>query len=618
MGTEENRRVLIIDDNESIHVDFRKIIGIGTKREAALESAAAALFDEATRNVEYEGFILDSARQGQEGLALVERSIELGHPYSMAFVDIRMPPGWDGIETIRQIWRVDSDIQVVICTAYSDYSWSEMIRVLGETDRLLILKKPFDNIEVRQIASALAAKWNLAQKANRTMQDLHKMVRERTADLDASNQLLRQEIAERKRSEEALREAEARTRVILATAPDGIITIDHSGTIESLNAAAERMFGYAANELLGKKIGVLIAALSDHDGDPMPLSIARWMSLATAHRSTTGLRRGEQAFPIEAAWSELRFEERTLYTAIVRDMTEQKLLEAQLIQAQKLESIGQLAAGIAHEINTPTQYVGHNILFLRDAFQDLTGLLDHLDSLLEAAKRDDLSGQNLGQIEAAIKAVDRGYLNDEIPKAIDQSLDGVDRVAAIVSAIREFSHPGVGAKAEIDLNRTIESTVMVARNEWAPVADLKLDFDPQLPPVPCFAAEFNQVILNLVVNAAHAIAEAQQNGSTERGQIVVRTRHQANCVEIQVCDTGSGIAPENYAKVFDPFFTTKQVGKGTGQGLSIARTIIVKKHQGEITFESALGKGTTFTIRLPMAKTCGPEATPDGIVEQGA
>ncbi len=596
MSIQENRRVLIVDDNEAIHVDFRKIIAAHSKLGLAIDSAAAALFDERVRPVVHANFEVDSALQGQDGLARVQQSIQEGRPYAVAFIDVRMPPGWDGIETVQKIWQVDNEVQVVLCTAYSDYSWSEMVEILGETDRLLILKKPFDNIEVRQITSALVAKWNLAQQANRTLEDLKKMVRQRTAELDASNHRLRQEVAERKRSEQSSREAEARTRAILDTAADGIMTMDQFGVIESVNQAAEKMFGYAPGELVGKHLELVIPSLYKEyrEGDVID------KHGPGSHRPLTGLGCDGHVFPVEVVMSELRLGERLLFTGIVRDITEQKLLESQLIQAQKLESVGQLSAGIAHEINTPTQYVGYNTLFLRDAFQDVTGLLDKFDRLLTAAKRDEIGPDDIREIEAAIQAADMPYLMEEIPKAIAQSLDGVGRVAAIVKGIREFSHPGGEGKTPVDLNRAIESTATVARNEWVKVAELITDFDPALPPVPCLAAELNQAILNLIVNAAHAIEEAQRLGSAVQARITLRTRRVGKWVEIQVCDTGAGIAPENYSKIFNPFFTTKQVGKGTGQGLAIARTIVVKKHHGTITFESAQGQGTTFTVRLPL------------------
>lgn len=189
MEHHENRRILIVDDNEAIHADFRKILGAHDALTAAVESAAASLFDEpaASRPVNSD-LEIDSAHQGQEGLARVEQGLESGRPYALAFVDVRMPPGWDGVETVQRLWQVDRSLQVVICTAYSDYSWNETIDKLGETDGLLILKKPFDNIEVRQLASALVAKWNLAQKANRTVQELQKTVNEQIGAIQSAHE----------------------------------------------------------------------------------------------------------------------------------------------------------------------------------------------------------------------------------------------------------------------------------------------------------------------------------------------------------------------------------------------------------------------------------------------
>jgi len=184
-----NRRVLVIDDNESIHSDFRKIIGADPGTSSAVDVAAAALFDEPVRTAPpVLSFEIDSAYQGQEGLARVKQACDAGNPYALVFVDVRMPPGWDGVETVKRLWEVDPRLQVVICTAYSDYSWSEMIAVLGESDRLLILKKPFDNIEVRQLASAMVSKWQLAEAASRTVCDLQQMVEEQTSALRAAHE----------------------------------------------------------------------------------------------------------------------------------------------------------------------------------------------------------------------------------------------------------------------------------------------------------------------------------------------------------------------------------------------------------------------------------------------
>jgi len=287
------------------------------------------------------------------------------------------------------------------------------------------------------------------------------------------------------------------------------------------------------------------------------------------------------------------------YEGMCEDITERNLLRQQLFQAQKLESVGQLAAGIAHEINTPTQYIGDNVRFLKDAFQDLADLLQHYQRLLSAAKQNTLSSETILEVEQAVEHTDAGYLLDEIPKAITQTLEGVGRVATLVSAMKEFSHPGTKEKIPLDLNHAIDSTITVARNEWKYVATLETDFDPKLPLVSCLPGEFNQVILNLIVNAAHAIADVLPKGSSQMGKITVQTRGFSDWAEIRIQDSGSGIPKDVQPRIFDPFFTTKEIGKGTGQGLAIARSVVVDKHGGSISFETEEAKGTTFIIRLP-------------------
>jgi PAS domain S-box-containing protein len=277
------------------------------------------------------------------------------------------------------------------------------------------------------------------------------------------------------------------------------------------------------------------------------------------------------------------------------EVTERIHLQTQLLQAQKLESIGQLAAGIAHEINTPTQYVGDNTRFLQDAFHDLQPILTEL----KRVQHDPIATRALGPLAELAARADLDYLLDEIPKAVCQSLEGIERVAGIVRAMKEFAHPGTPDKTPIDLNRAIQSTLTVARNEWKYVADLVTDLDENLPPVPCLPGEINQVILNLVVNAAHAIGDMVSEGKMPKGEIRVTTRLAGDFGEIRVSDNGTGIPAEIHRKIFDPFFSTKAVGKGTGQGLAISHAV-VEKHGGTITFNTRLGQGTTFIVRLPL------------------
>ncbi len=304
---------------------------------------------------------------------------------------------------------------------------------------------------------------------------------------------------------------------------------------------------------------------------------------------------------------EVRVRERTgeltaANEALRREIGERRLLHAQLVQAQKLESIGQLAAGIAHEINTPIQYIGDNTHFLSDAFGDLRRVLESHERLLTAHKDDALTAEQFAEAEALIAAVDMAYLNDEVPRAVEQTLQGVSHVAHIVRAVKEFSHPGQAKKTPVDLNHAIENTITIARNEWKYVAEVVTDLDASLPPVPCLPGELNQVLLNLLVNAAQAIDESGAAETGRKGTISVRTRRLDDHAEVRVGDTGGGIAESIRCRIFDPFFTTKPVGKGTGQGLAIAHAVVVKKHGGTITFETEVGRGTTFIIRLPLAE----------------
>ncbi|HJT87619.1 MAG TPA: ATP-binding protein [Bryobacteraceae bacterium] len=284
---------------------------------------------------------------------------------------------------------------------------------------------------------------------------------------------------------------------------------------------------------------------------------------------------------------------RRIVGAIIDTTKEKTMLEQlreserQLAHKQKLESIGHLAAGIAHEINTPIQYIGDNGKFLEDAFRSLT------------------------QEPGDAKTLE--FYKSEVPKAIAELLDGVGRVAGIVRAMKEFSHPGSLNKVAVDLNHAIESTILVSKHEWKYVAEITTDFDRDLPPVPCLAGEVNQVILNLIVNSAQAISEGLRD-SSERGAIHIRTRREGDFAEIRVSDTGCGIPEAIRSKVFNPFFTTKPVGKGTGYGLALAHSIVVQRHSGSIHFESEPGRGTTFIVRLPLggaeweAPATGPTA----------
>jgi signal transduction histidine kinase len=287
-------------------------------------------------------------------------------------------------------------------------------------------------------------------------------------------------------------------------------------------------------------------------------------------------------------------------TIIGADITDRVKFEAQLHQSQKMEAIGQLAAGIAHEINTPTQFVGDNTRFLQDSFDDLIEICSLHKELIKTAKSRSLSEELIQNFEKRFDELDIDYLKEQVPLAIQQTLKGVDRITHIVQAMKIFAHPGGIEKEAIDINREIKKTITITRNEWKYVARLTTDFDSTLPPVPCYRAEFNQVILNLIINAAHAIADSNGHNSSEKGTITISSGYDGNWAEIRISDTGPGIPKEIQHRIFDLFFTTKEPGRGTGQGLAIAHSVIVEKHNGVLNLETEEGHGTTFVIRLPI------------------
>lgn len=275
---------------------------------------------------------------------------------------------------------------------------------------------------------------------------------------------------------------------------------------------------------------------------------------------------------------------------------EKEKLQAELYHTHKLESVGQLAAGIAHEINTPAQFVGTNLEFMSQAVNDISNFVAKLQDIIHDAP------QELGsEIQHAIEESSLSFLLEEMPQAISQSQDGIDRVSSIVLSMSDFSQPGCKEAINSSLNKIVNTTVTLVSNEWRYIADVKLDLDPELPDVPLLINEIGQVVLNLLVNAAHSISEKLGEESEEtKGLITISTKRIGAYVELRIKDTGTGIPVEHRSRIFNPFFTTKDVGQGIGQGLSISHNIITRKHGGTISFSTVLGKGTEFIVQLPV------------------
>ncbi len=391
--------------------------------------------------------------------------------------------------------------------------------------------------------------------------------------------------------ERAARAAVEYQAMLLENLNDAVIGIDSGFCVNAWNHAAERIFGRTREEAMGHPVGEVVPeslrAMARGDLDsiargekvqrelkmPRPDGSEMWLLFSRdSLRGPGGLVSGS--------------------VSVFTDVTPQRRAQQELEQARKLEAVGQLAAGIAHELNTPIQFIGDNTRFLDEAFVAMCTLTQRCRAALAAG---DLEGAR-GGLDQATEELDIEYLLEQVPKTLKSTAEGVRRVSTIVRAMKEFAHPDRTEMVATDLNRAILATLEVARNEYKYVADVHTDL-AELPAVTCYAGDLNQVFLNLIVNAAHAIEQANQ-GSSRRGRIQIATRQDGRDVVVTFADTGCGIPEAIRHKVFDPFFTTKEVGKGTGQGLAIAQRIIAK-HKGQLTFTTQVGQGTTFLVRLP-------------------
>jgi PAS domain S-box-containing protein len=373
----------------------------------------------------------------------------------------------------------------------------------------------------------------------------------------------------------------SRLKTVVEHSPDALILASERGVIRFVNPAAEKLLDRPAAELLGNDLRRLLN----------PEDSAATLAAPSAVAQTCRIRgRDDQAWTETEAVVEYVTEHDGSRSIVfnARDVSERRRLETELQHAQKLQSVGRLAAGIAHEINTPIQFIGDNVRFLEEAFTGFAEVLEAYEKTLRHV-------EPVATIQKVIEEADFDYLLTETPLAIRQCLEGITQVAHIVHAMQAFGHPGGEEKQATDLNEAIRNTIIVAANETKFVADVTTGL-ADLPLVPCQVGDISQVVLNLITNAAHAIESADRG----RGRIHIATRVQEDHAVIEVADTGTGVPAEIADKLFDPFFTTKDVGAGTGQGLALVRTLVVNRHGGEVDFTTEPGGGTTFRVRLPL------------------
>lgn len=426
--------------------------------------------------------------------------------------------------------------------------------------------------------------------------ELEKLIENRTAELVQVNLDLKHEITEHELGRKALSEAYNEIHLIISSISSIMIGVDNNGMVTLWNDVASKLLSLSSDDVVGLDFFALPInwnreKIAQEAAECVKSNKNIRMADILLRHQTDGIRiLGITLTPLF-----LKDKEHPGFLLIGADITERRLLEDQVGRSNKLEAIGQLAAGVAHEINTPTQLVGSNLRFLGQQLDTILGWLDKLHQQKDAAKTESKIPSLIMGSEKDVTLAQLEYFKQEAPKAIEQSLEGIDRISHIVTAMRFFTHPGSENKEIADLNQIIQNAISLSRNEWKIIAEIKTDLDPNLPGVECLPIELSQVVLNIIINAIHAI----QDSGEEKGQIVIVSRQAGELIEVSITDNGTGIPKEIQSKIFDPFFTTKDIGRGTGQGLAIAYTVIVKKHGGTLEFESETGKGTTFIIRLP-------------------
>lgn len=441
--------------------------------------------------------------------------------------------------------------------------------------------------------------------------ELERLVAERTRELS-------KEVDVRARTEAALRESRERLKGITDSVFEGVLVVNPAGHVVFANPSAKRLLNAdPAGDVEGLPLDTLFRLGEDgsigFEHSPWR-QITRTGGTVRDDDATFVLMDGVKLSVAYACSASAGDGPRSAILSF-RDIAALKTAQHDVLQASRMASVGQLAAGIAHEINTPTQYIGDNLRFVGESFADMADALKAAESLARQARSAGLEEPS-SAFEAACRSADVAYLLEEIPKAIHQSLEGVAQVGRIVLSMKEFSHPGATSKTMVDINHAIDNTLTVCRNTWKHVAEVEQDFSPSLPLIPCHAGELNQVFLNLIVNAAHAIEGCGKGGI---GRIVITTALETDHVIVRVADTGTGVPKHQRDRIFDPFFTTKDVGKGTGQGLAICRDVVVSKHGGRITVGGTEGEGAVFTIWLPLhpdeRPLCGVMPEPDALEE---
>jgi len=534
-----NNRILIVDDNASIHSDFREILCPTDSGESAVMDMEKVLFEEDSKASFQKSFDVDSAYQGQEALEMVKKSLADKRPYAVAFVDVRMPPGWDGVETIAHIWKADPDLQIVVCTAYSDYSWDEMRSKVNQPDSLLVLKKPFDNIEVQQLAHALTKKWLL-----------NCQTRVQLEELAAANLSLAV-------SEERFSKAFHENPL-----PSAIQSFPDQRFVD-VNQRLAQVAGYKREEMIGRTAGELFLWENPNMADQWYSALLRQETVRDREANIRDQSGTVRELLVSLSPVALDGQPHALLLAL--DVSERTLLERQLRQAQKMETIGQLAAGVAHDFN--------NILTV---IQGHAGLLQH-----------------------------KWPTGDLQSKSLQEITNAAGRATTLIRQLLMFSRKQVMQFRHLDLNNVLRNALSMLQRLVGEHVQIEFRTQEPLPAIHADNSMLEQIAMNLAVNARDAMPNGGRVSISTSVQKIQRAptpmdpeNRQGDFICLTFTDTGVGMDTQILGRIFEPFFTTKGVGKGTGLGLSTVFGI-VRQHQGWLEVESTPNKGTTFRAFFP-------------------
>ncbi|MDJ0765790.1 MAG: response regulator [Myxococcota bacterium] len=557
----KNQRILVIDDNPNIHDDYRNIL-LSDQREPESDDLFGNLLADSLSSDAPSAFTVDAVFQGKDGLALVTEKLADHKPYAVAFVDMRMPPGWDGLETVERIWKVDPDLQVVICTAYSDYAWSDISKKLGNTDNLLILKKPFDFIEVYQLATALTEKWHLARQVRATINTLEDTVEARTSEL-------RDVIS-------GLKESEQRLQDVALSSADWIWETDRAGQLTFAAGYVKEITGYEPDDIINKR---LIDFFDPNAEDIKSLFLESFSKKKPLVDLETWIHTGDdRRIYVQTSGVPVVNGSGTLkgFRGVAKDITERHQLalektklEEHLQHSQKMDAIGRLAGGVAHDMN--------NIL---------AGIMG-LASLFKSEM--DPTDQNAKDIEDILFACARG-------RDLTRNLLG-------------FARKGKYKKGKIKLNDVVHETADLLKRTISKKIEIKITLERDLSPIEGDRNQIFNALMNVCINAVDAMKD--QGILTISTRNVVKGDHRpsqvegvtlGSCAQVRIKDTGTGMDQKTMERVFEPFFTTKPQGEGTGLGLSMVYGVI-SNHGGTVTIDSNIGQGTTVTIEIPAFET---------------